>query len=303
MDSTFVSIAMLKEVIAGKTYEAVAAQFGVTRTAIERRIKAAARTLSREVGISGLNEDGLAFVQRLRTCSHSILAALERYQPRTSHPKRVRRILADEDIQLAVRRLQSRSPCARRDVALFYLLLTTGARPLEIARLQVRDYVHPSGAVREESVLRAEVATNHKPRPLFFASGKATEALDRYLEERSRRGFGTASGSGFRGLEPHSPLFLSDTGAPFQIVGYQENGQARFLCRGIHDTYRKIFRRIGIAGVSALSVRRTVATRLWERGAAEEQIGEILGIGDIKAVRELLPERNQPLALVVRELV
>lgn len=77
----------------------------------------------------------------------------------------------------------------------------------------------------------------------------------------------------------------------------------RFLCRGIHDTYRKIFRRIGFPGVSALSVRRTVATRLFERGAAEEQIGEILGISDKKSVRELLPKLYQPLQAVVRELV
>jgi integrase len=152
-------------------------------------------------------------------------------------------------------------------------------------------------------VLRAEVSINRKSRPLFFASGKATEALDRYLADRAERGFGTQRDSSFRGLEPHSPLFLSDSGAPFQIVGYHDNGQARSLCRGIHDAYRKIFRRIGIVGISALSVRRTVATRLWDRGAAEEQIGAILGIGDLNAVRELLPERNQPLAHVVRELV
>jgi len=39
IDSISLSIQMLKEVIAGKTYDAVAAQYGVTRTAIERRIK------------------------------------------------------------------------------------------------------------------------------------------------------------------------------------------------------------------------------------------------------------------------
>ena len=294
---------MLRDVIEGKTYEAVAAQHGVTRTAIERRIKSFALKLSKQVRIDGLNEDGVAFVQRLRACKSAILAALDRYKPQEEQEPRARRILTDEDIQLAVRRLRSRSPCASRDVSLFYLLLTTGARPLEVARLEVRDYLDPAGAVREESLLRAEVAINRKPRPLFFTTGKATEALDRYLEDRLRLGFGVGSGTEFRGLDAHSPLFLSDTGGRFEIVDCREHGQTRFLCRGIHDTYRKIFRRIGIGGISALSVRRTVATRLWERGAAEEQIGEILGISDLKSVRELLPTRRHPLAIVVRELI
>src|SRR5688500_17881856 len=119
-DSIALSIAMLKEVINGKTYEAVAAQHGVTRTAIERRIKSLVLKLSKQVGIDGLNEDGLAFVQRLRACKSAILAALDRYDPQESQETRARRILTDEDIQRAVRRILSRSPCASRDAALFY---------------------------------------------------------------------------------------------------------------------------------------------------------------------------------------
>ncbi|MDB5924553.1 MAG: site-specific integrase [Betaproteobacteria bacterium] len=302
-DSILVSIAMLKEVILGKTYHAVAVHFGVTRTAVERRIKAFALTLSREVGIEGLNEDGVAFVQRLRACGTAITAALERYEPQTSQKKRAGRILTAEDIRLCMQRTRTRSPCPNRDVALLYALLVTGARPLEIARLEVHDYLNADGSVREESVIRAEVAINHKIRPLFFSSQNATASIDNYLTERVRHSFGTSNQAGYRGLDPQSPLFLRETGEPFDIVTHRDQGQMRFLCRGIHDTYRKIFRRTGLCGVSALTVRRTVATRLFERGAAEEQIGEVLGIADKKSVRELLPKLHQPLQSVVRELV
>jgi hypothetical protein len=48
---------------------------------------------------------------------------------------------------------------------------------------------------------------------------------------------------------------------------------------------------------------RTVAARLFERGAAEDQIGEVLGISEMKSVRELLPKLRQPLQSIVRELV
>ncbi len=302
-DSVLISIAMLKAVIDGKTYDAVAAEHGVTRTAVERRIKAFALILSREVGIDGLNEEGLAFVQRLRKCQAAIHAALERYTPNSSPEKHVGRILTDDDIALLVQRTRARSACPQRDVALLYVLFSTGARPLEIARLEVRDYMNQDGSVREESVMREEVAVNRKTRPLFFISTRTKEAVDRYLAERLHQNADMQNFSHFRGLTPHSRLFLTEAGAPFEIVSYGEGGQRRFLCRGILDVYRKIFRRTGIEGVSALNARRTVAARLFARGATEDQIGEVLGISEMKAVRELLPKGRQSLQAVMRDLV
>lgn len=296
-------MAMLKAVIAGKTYDAVAADYGVTRTAVERRIKACALKLSKEVGIEGINEEGVAFVQRLRKCQAAVTAAMERYTPSVSSERRAGRILTDDDIAFVVHKTRTRSASPQRDVALLYVLLSTGARPLEIARLEVRDYLNPDGSVKEESVMRAEVAVNRKARPLFFASTKTKEALDHYLVERLRQKAYAEKCPDFRGLMPHSRLFLTESGKPFEIVSYGENGQTRFLCRGILDAYRKIFRRTGLDGVSALNVRRTVAARLFERGADEDQIGEVLGISEMKSVRELLPKVRQPLQVVVRELV
>ncbi|RJG00587.1 site-specific integrase [Noviherbaspirillum sedimenti] len=302
-DSLLLSIAMLQDVVNGKTYEAVAAAYGLTRTAIERRVKTAALRLFREAGIDGINEDGLAFVQRLRACRTAITAAIQRYEPRRADRKRVGRILSDQDIEMAIQRTRQRSPCAQRDVALLCVLLTTGARPLEIARLEVRDYLEADGSVREESVMRSEVAVNRRSRPLFFASDKVREAMDRYLTDRTGGHPGVAGTLPYRGLAPDSRLFLTEKGMPFEIHCHGAQGQRRFLCRGILDTYRKIFRRIGLPGASALSVRRTVANRLYERGAAEDQIGEILGISEKKSVRELLPRQRQPLQSVVRGLV
>ena len=57
------SVEMLKAVIDGRTYDAVAVDFGITRTAVERRVKGIATRLSAEVGIAGLNEGGAAFVE------------------------------------------------------------------------------------------------------------------------------------------------------------------------------------------------------------------------------------------------
>jgi len=154
-----------------------------------------------------------------------------------------------------------------------------------------------------QSVIRADVAINQKARPLFFTSRKAKDAIDACLAERVRRGFGTSEHAEYRGLDPQSRLFLTEAGEPFAIVSYGGDGGMRFLCRGIHETYRKIFRRIGLAGVSALMIRRTVASRLSDRGAAHEQIGQVLGIGRKRGVRKLIPKVGTSLPSMLRELI
>jgi integrase len=301
-DSISLSIAMLQEVIDGRTYHAVASNYGVTRTVVERRIKSAVLLLSRDVGIDGINPDGPVFVRRLRARRMAIADAIRRYKPQAGQDKPAERTLSDEDIELAVQKTRERSPCPDRDVALLNVLLTTGARPLEVARLEVRDYLNQDGSVRVQSVMRSDVAVNRKDRTLCFASPRSQESIDSYLRERVRRGFGTKEHAGFRGLDPGSRLFLTEQGGPFEIVSYGTGTQVRLLCRGILDAYQKIFKRIGLPGVSPISVRRIVAVRMFERGATEDQIGEILGISEKKSVRELLSARWQSLCSVMSRL-
>ena len=139
------SIEMLKAVIEGRTYDAVAVDHGITRTAVERRVKGIATRLSAEVGIAGLNEGGAAFVRRLRHKRAAILAALERFEPKPSCGTRQARVVSAAEIDQAVHRIRGRSAQPARDIALFFMLFATGARPLEIARIEVRDYLHADG--------------------------------------------------------------------------------------------------------------------------------------------------------------
>jgi integrase len=297
------SIEMLKGVVEGRTYDAVAADFGITRTAVERRVKGIATRLSAEVGVPGLNDGGVAFVRRLRLKRDAILVALEHFNPQPSRNTGPAHIVSTAEINQAVHRIRGRSAQPARDIALFFMLFATGARPLEIARIDVRDYLHPDGSVRRESELRAEATITGRSRPLFFASSKLDDALGAYLRVRlqSRQGLGLTTA--FRGLDPDSRLFLTATGCGFQITPYGEPGQHRFLCRPILETYRKLFRYADVEGATALSVRHTVVARLYERGADEEQVGLVLGISDRSAVRGLFPRSRPTMARLVDELV
>lgn len=298
-----VSAEMLRAVLEGHTYEVVATRHGVTRTAVERRIKSVATRLAATAGIDGLNEEGAAFVRRLRLHRTAVLAALEALDDSAMTTDRPIRILTEEEIAAGAVRIRGRSHQPLEDLALYYVLFATGARPLEIARLEVRDYLGPEGLVRRVSEVRDEVAITGRVRPLYFRSARLDEAMSAYLAERRSRMPGLGVEGRYRGLDPFSRLFLSSGGLGFEIKPYGEDGQRRFRCRGIQEAYRKLFRYAEFKHVTALTVRHTVADRLYVRGADESQVGLLLGIAERSAVREQFPRRHPSLDELTNDLV
>ena len=140
--------------------------------------------------------------------------------------------------------------------------------------------------------MRADAAINGNERPLFFASTKVVAAVDAYLEERIRRGQGATEWTKYRGLDPHSRLFLTDDGHKMPIKVRALGNRKHHLCGVILDIYRKAFARAGFKGVSSLCARRTVAKRLTERGCDIDQIGSVLGLKERNSVRNLIPEEH-----------
>lgn len=105
-------------------------------------------------------------------------------------------------------------------------------------------------------------------------------------------------------MDPGSRLFLSPSGEPYKITPNNgEPGQNRYVCRALLEIYRKLFRYAELKGLSTQSARLTVIARMYERGADEDQVGAILGIGERSAVRELLPRPKPTLAELLDELI
>ena len=289
----------------GMSYREAGAPFGVGRSTVERSIKSLVLEVARERGIPELDEDGLSCLPRLRQFREPVLRAVAAYTPVHPRPKRLT-LLEPDEIAAGANRVRLRSENANRDVALIYVLFCTGAKPIEIARLEVRDYLNSDGSIRERSEMRPETAVNGRSRPLFFTSSRACGAVDAYLVERRRRKLGVAvPASGFdayRGLNPSSALFLTEGGWPFEIGGRGPNDQ-RETCRLMIATLRSIFKRAGWTGVTAQSARRVVARRLADKGADGAQVGEILGLSSSRAVRRLLGSNRRPLENLARDLV
>jgi integrase len=290
------SATMLRAVLGGATYETAARDHALTRTAVERRVKALVLELVRSVGVDGINEAKALFVRTLRSHRVAIESALAQFKPQAKELSPAGSIvLSDEGIDRALARVRSRTSTPERDVAMVWILVATGLRPLEVARMVVRDFLNDDGSVRSTFEVRADVAVNGRPRALYFSSAEALNATDAYLYRRATVAgayarFGRLRGP-FRGLGGDAPLFLNQTGHAFQVRSIPSARGARSICQQIHYEYRKIFRRIGVPGLTAGGARYTLVNRLQERGAKRRQIGDLLG------VRRLRPPKVAPAPL------
>lgn len=199
-------------------------------------------------------------------------------------------LIEDEQLERAVKVARVSSPeNGNRDAALLLTCFGTGMRVTEICRLRVSDYLTESGTVLTDSLIRAEIAYNHRSRPLCWTSEKLINAIDAHLAERLIRGHGVSTRKiAFRGLDPDSFLFVSGrTGEGLKISAQRRDGKTYYSANQLSRLYTRLFVQAGIEGVSAQSGRRTLAVKLRRRGIDFRHISEILGIDSLEAVKKL----------------
>jgi integrase len=278
---------MLMAVLGGESFSAAGKPHGLTRSTAGREVKALVRQAITQRGVSGIDQHAVLTPQGLRQCRDHVLQAVQSFEtgvPRCSPQWE----LDAHQIAEGAQRLRARSRNGDRDVALLYVLFTTGMKPVEIARLEVRDYLEVDGSIRRRSMLRPEASVNGHSRPLLFMSERTCLAVDAYLRQRLQRhrGIGTATAA-YRGLDPASPLFLTDDGHRFELRRRSQT-DARNTCRLMSATFHAIFQRAGWPGLTTQAVRRMVARRLLTIGTTAAQAAQLLGLSSAAGVRRLL---------------
>ena len=81
VESVAESIQMLKGILDGRTYGAIAQESGLSCLAVAQRVKALARELQTVLGVERVDADEVPTVQGLRARKENYLAALEHYHP------------------------------------------------------------------------------------------------------------------------------------------------------------------------------------------------------------------------------
>lgn len=140
-----------------------------------------------------------------------------------------------------------------RDRAIFMISYFVGLRAKEIAGLTLGDVLHPSGEIRTDVKLRAELTKGFKTREAFLEKDDLRRALRDYLALREAEGRFT----------PDAPLFMSQKGGHFSANTMQK-------------LFSRLYVRAGFRGTSH-SGRRSFATRLNEKGVDLRSIQVLMG--------------------------
>lgn len=105
-----------------------------------------------------------------------------------------------------------------RDVMLLYFTHTTGIRVTELALLEVGDVLYPSGGIRPEVYLRAEITKGCRARNIYLTQPKCLDAIEQWIGVRLRLGWRVSSEVEYRGLRPASRLVMTHKGQAFKLA-------------------------------------------------------------------------------------
>ncbi|MCE1183719.1 MAG: site-specific integrase [Rhodocyclales bacterium] len=213
-------------------------------------------------------------------------------------------VVEEASIRHAVKVASITGQAKLRDVALLWVAYGTGMMPIELAKLAVGDYLAADGSVREDSEIRAEIAFNDLARPLYWTNKGVASALDAYLAERVRNGYGAGEEGQYRGLDPESPVFLTVDGKPFTFTRrVTPAGSVSFSCESMTQIIRRLHNQAGIEAGSALSARRTFAVRLHRKGFDLRHIQVLLGVQSLVAVKRMVEADPVRLGSIVSRVV
>lgn len=187
----------------------------------------------------------------------------------------------------------SRHP--ERDVLVLWLSFGCGMRVTEIARLTVADVLLPSGLLRTEISLRAEITKGGRQRLAYLTNPKLIAAMDRYIEWRLSKRFGCSlDGRQYRGLMPRARLILTWKGGPYELNRKRARNAAgevvEYLAADSLQSYIKgLYRAAGLPLCSSHSGRRTFASRLLAAGHSLTDIQSLMGHSDLDHLEPYLP--------------
>lgn len=99
-------------------------------------------------------------------------------------------VLLPSQLRHLIRVTEATSRHPERDVLILWLGFSCGMRVTETARLTVADVLLPSGRLRSEISLRAEITKGCRQRLAYLTNPKLIAAMDRYIEWRLVKRFG-----------------------------------------------------------------------------------------------------------------
>jgi integrase/recombinase XerD len=188
-------------------------------------------------------------------------------------------VLSAPQVRQVFRVARTRSRHSARAEATLAISLGLGLRAKELTSLTWEDVYDAKGHVRSVLHLRASYTKGGKTRDVFLSSPTLRRALAKYREGRLSLSLKAS----------HAPLFPSQKGGAMTPAS-----MARFL--------KALYRDAGISGASSHSGRRTLITRLAERGIDLKAIAEIAGHSSIRTTAVYVEANPRRLARILQDV-
>ena len=184
-------------------------------------------------------------------------------------------VLSSDQVKSVFRVAKARPRLAERSIAALALSLGVGLRAKELAALSWSDLFTPDQGVREVLPLKAAYTKGAKTRDVYLSSPKLRHALRDYC-------------AACWPAHPRSPLFPSQKGGHLRPPS-----MARFL--------KAVYREAGLLNASSHSGRRTLITRLAERGVDLKAIAEIAGHASVRTTAVYVEANPARLSRILQE--
>ena len=169
----------------------------------------------------------------------------------------------------------------KRNRLIVWLLFGAGLRITEVACIRIQDVLWPSGNLVTDMRIPAKYCKGNKAGHVFFYARQLQQALEAYLTVRIQKKLRTTNSPEYRGLDPFSPLILSENRQGYSLKlkkRRDKHGEIREYWAA--DTLQELVtnwgKKFGITGFSSHSGRRTLATRLSRKGVSEEMLQTLL---------------------------
>lgn len=196
-------------------------------------------------------------------------------------------VLLPSQLRHLIRVTEATSRHPERDALIIWLGFSCGMRCTETARLTVADVLHPSGRLRSEISLRAEITKGCRQRLAYLTNPKLIAALDRYIDWRKAKRFGCSFDERkFRGLMPQTRLIVTWKGGAYSLNTKRTKNAAGEpvaykAADSLQDYIKDLYRKAGLHSASSHSGRRTFASNLMARGEDLETVQALLGHSDL----------------------
>jgi len=172
-------------------------------------------------------------------------------------------------------------------------------RVSEIARLQVKSVLYPSGDIKNEIHLPASICKGLKSRTIWLTNKTSRKIIQEWIDFRVNRRWGTMPfDENYQSLNPNSILLFNNRGKPYALTeknrtlidgSIKSYRASDALEHGIRDIYKKA----GLHMASSHSGRKSMVTNsILKQGRTLEQLAQILGHDDAQTTLDYVDINN-----------